>query len=79
MSEHADIIDKAIAEMGIAPGTRRRLTYLVRKTTAARGLDLWAVEELGYSGQQWAEETGRSPSTVQRNIRRAREELDDDA
>lgn len=50
-----------------------RLASLIRETTAARGVDVWAVEELGLSSASWAELTGRDRSTVSRNVRRARE------
>lgn len=48
-----------------------RLASLIRETTAARGVDVWAVEELGLSASSWAELTGRDRSTVARNVRRA--------
>jgi len=48
-----------------------RLASLIRETTAARGVDAWAVEELGLSARGWAKLTGRDDSTVQRNVRRA--------
>jgi len=48
-----------------------RLAALIRETTAARGVDVWAVEELGLSASAWAELTGRNRSTVSRNVRRA--------
>lgn len=54
-----------------------RLASLIRETTAARGVDVWAVEELGLSSASWAELTGRDRSTVSRNVRRAREDRDD--
>lgn len=45
----------------------------IKQNTAARGVDLFAVDELGYSAAAWAELTGRDRSTVSRNIRRARD------
>lgn len=48
-----------------------RLAELIDETTAARGVDLYAVEECGLSAAKWAEMTGRDRSTVSRNIRRA--------
>jgi hypothetical protein len=48
-----------------------RLASLIRETTAARGVDVWAVEELDLSASAWAELTGRNRSTVARNVRRA--------
>lgn len=49
----------------------RTLAELIRETTAARGVDLWAVEEMGYSAAEWADMTDRDRSTVSRNVRRA--------
>lgn len=51
-----------------------RLAEMICETTAARGVDLWAVEELGLSPSAWAKATDRSRSTVSRNVRRARDE-----
>jgi len=47
-----------------------KLAQLVEETTAARGMDLYAVDECGLSASEWAEMTGRSRSTVSRNVRR---------
>jgi len=47
-----------------------KLGELIKETTAARGIDLYAVNECGLSATEWAERTGRSPSTVSRNVRR---------
>jgi DNA-directed RNA polymerase specialized sigma24 family protein len=55
-------------------GTEKLAAY-IREHTAARGVDLWAVETQGYSAAEWAEATGRDSSTVARNVRRAREEI----
>lgn len=52
----------------------QRLAELIRETTAARGVDYYAVEEQGYSASEWAELTGRDHSTVSRNVRRARDQ-----
>jgi len=49
-----------------------RLASLIRENTAARGVDVWAVEELGLSASSWAKLTGRDRSTVSRNLKRAR-------
>lgn len=49
-----------------------RLAELIETTTAARGVDLYAVEWCGLSAAQWAEMTGRDRSTVSRNARRGR-------
>lgn len=48
-----------------------RLGELVAETTAARGVDFYAVEECGLSAAEWAEKTDRDRSTVARNVRRA--------
>lgn len=50
-----------------------RLAELISETTAARGVDAFAVEECGLSATEWAEKTGRDRSTVARNVRRASE------
>ena len=47
-----------------------RLAELISETTAARGIDLYAVDECGLSATEWAEMTDRSRSTVSRNVRR---------
>jgi len=49
------------------------LAGMIRDSTAARGVDWWAIEVKGYSATEWAEATGRSQSTVARNVRRARQ------
>jgi len=48
------------------------LAELITETTAARGVDVYAVDECGYTATEWAEMTGRDRSTVSRNLRRAR-------
>lgn len=50
-----------------------RLAELIDETTAARGVDVYAVEERDLSAAEWAEKTGRDRSTVARNVRRASE------
>jgi len=50
-----------------------RLAELIADTTAARGVDLYAVSECGLSATEWADMTGRDRSTVSRNVRRAQE------
>lgn len=52
----------------------KRLAELIAKTTAARGVDVYAVEECGVTASEWAEMTGRDRSTVSRNLRRARKQ-----
>jgi len=51
------------------------LAALIRNSTAARGVDLYAVTVCDKSATEWAEMTGRAPSTVSRNVRRAQTEL----
>lgn len=53
-----------------------RLAELIEETTAARGVDFYAVNEGGLSATEWAEMTGRDRSTVSRNLRRANRELE---
>lgn len=50
-----------------------RLADLIEETSAARGVDVYAVEECGLSAAEWARMTGRDRSTVSRNVRRASE------
>ena len=51
-----------------------RLAELIDETSAARGVDVYAVEECGLSAAEWARITGRNRSTVARNVRRATRE-----
>jgi DNA-directed RNA polymerase specialized sigma24 family protein len=48
-----------------------RLAELIASATAARGVDVYAVEVCGLSAAEWAEMTERDRSTVSRNVRRA--------
>lgn len=48
-----------------------RLAARIRDSTAAQGVDAYAVEECGLASAEWAEMTGRDRSTVSRNVRRA--------
>lgn len=59
----ADVVHKAVQI--------DRLAECIRENTAARGVDVWAVEEMGLSASQWAGMTDRDRSTVARNVRRA--------
>jgi len=47
------------------------LASMIDESTAARGVDRYAVEVCGKSAAEWAEMTGRDRSTVSRNVRRA--------
>jgi len=51
-----------------------RLARLISDTTAARGVDTYAVKVRGLSAAEWARMTGRDASTVSRNVRRAQAE-----
>lgn len=53
------------------PDELKTIAKLIRESTAARGIDVFAVQECGLSSTQWADMTGRDRSTVARNIRRA--------
>lgn len=50
------------------------LAELIADSTAARGVDRYAVEICGLSAAEWARRTNRDRSTVNRNVRRARGE-----
>jgi len=54
--------------------TEALVAALIAETSAARGIDLWAVEFRGYSASEWARMTDRNPSGVAANVRRARTE-----
>jgi len=60
----ADVVHKAIQ--------LDELAKCIRENTAARGVDVWAVEEMGLTASQWAGLTDRDQSTVARNVRRAK-------
>jgi hypothetical protein len=49
------------------------LASMIDESSAARGVDRYAVEYLGLEPVEWAEMTGRDRSTVSRNVRRATE------
>ena len=55
-----------------------RLAELVASTTAARGVDLYAVKGCGLSAAAWADMTDRDRSTVSRNVRRAQGAVGDE-
>lgn len=55
------------------------LASYIRDHTAARGVDLWAVETHDdMTAAKWGEITGRDGSTVSRNIRRAKKTIEND-
>lgn len=74
-TSYPEIIDKVDAETkhGVTPHELTRLAACIRTTTAARGVDLWAVNEIGIPAAEWARMTDRDRSTVARNVRRANE------
>lgn len=47
------------------------LAEAIKETSAAQGVDYYAVEVCGKSATEWAGMTGRDRSTVSRNVRRA--------
>jgi DNA-directed RNA polymerase specialized sigma24 family protein len=49
------------------------LASMIDETTAARGVDRYAVDWCDLSAAEWADMTGRDSSTVARNVRRARD------
>jgi len=53
------------------------LAQLISESTAARGVDRYAVDVCGLGVTEWADMTGRNRRTVARNIERAKEETAD--
>lgn len=51
-----------------------KLAKLISDSTAARGVDLYAVDTCGLTPAEWAEKTDRDRSTVARNVRRGKNE-----
>lgn len=62
---------RILSRMDGDPDYAEEIAACIREHTAARGIDLWAVEIEGYSASDWAEMTDRDRSTVARNVRRA--------
>jgi len=54
------------------------LAAYIRQSTAARGVDLYAIDHGGYSIPEWAEATDRNRRNVRRNVDRARADLADE-
>jgi len=52
------------------------LAECIEESSAARGVDYYACEIHRIDIQDWAERTGRDRSSVARNIRRAREDIE---
>jgi len=53
------------------------LAARIETTTAARGVDVFAVDDCGYSILEWARATGRNRKTVRLNVERARSDYND--
>jgi len=66
-----DAFDRMLQRDGGDPDRVGEIAACIRKHTAARGIDLWAVEIEGLTAAEWAERTDRDQSTVARNVRRA--------
>jgi len=69
--EELDAADRILARLDGQPQVVDEIASCIRRHTAARGIDVWAVEFEGKTPTEWAELTGRDPSTVARNVRRA--------
>lgn len=54
-----------------------QIARCIQQSTAARGVDYWAVDVCGLTAQEWGDATGRDASTVGRNVRRAREDIEE--
>lgn len=52
------------------------LAECIKQSTAAQGVDYYATEITRLDIQEWAAMTGRDRSSVARNIRRGREEIE---
>lgn len=70
MLEHLKTHDKQREEH---PPRVEQLADFISQHTAARGVDLYATEVLGFSPAEWGRMTGRDRSTVSRNLRRTKE------
>lgn len=73
--DEMEILDSILDNVSPA-GKHREATYelarcIRRAGSTARGADLFAVEQCGYSASDWAEMTERDRSTVSRNVREA--------
>ena len=55
------------------------LAECIEHSTAAQGVDYYATEIYRLEINEWAAMTGRDRSSVARNIRRAREEIESDS
>lgn len=58
-------------EAAFEPAPINEIAERIAETTAARGVDSYAVNEWGLTAAEWGEMTGRDRSTVARNVRRA--------
>lgn len=66
-----DAADRILDRMADDPDVAEELAACIRRYTAARGVDVWAVDIKGYTPAEWAETTDRNRRTVYRNIERA--------
>jgi DNA-directed RNA polymerase specialized sigma24 family protein len=66
-----DAAERILDRIADDPNHAEEIAACIRRYTAARGIDVWAVDFEGYSASEWAEITDRDRSTVSRNIRRA--------
>jgi DNA-directed RNA polymerase specialized sigma24 family protein len=71
-----DEIGREAAERMLArrmgdPMVAEEIAACIRDYTAARGVDVWAVDIEGHSISEWADMTDRNRRTVRRNIERA--------
>jgi len=75
MSDEEDIdmdaFNRILERQRDEPDHIAEIAVCIRDHTAARGVDLWAVEIEGLTAAEWAEQTDRDQSTVARNVRRA--------
>lgn len=67
-----DAADRILARIGDDPKVSEEIAACIKRHTAARGVDVWAVDIEGHTAAEWAEMTDRDRSTVARNVRRAR-------
>lgn len=63
--------EEILGKHGVDERNMELVARAIQNSSAARGIDYYAVEEHGYSAAEWAEMTGRNRSTVARNVRRA--------
>ena len=72
LGEQSPVLECGTCHARWTTNEARLVGLLVADSTAARGVDLWAVEHQGFYASEWAELTGRDRSTIARNVRRAK-------